>query len=147
MSFENMSLYVSLPSDSSLSYFPENKFSQFISRLPDPIELEGEWVVSLAELIYPHIWSNLLENGNEYGYNLRYDVMKRVKISFVFYESFSEILKWIHCQYFNDNTVFTNNKQTRKKWNLIFKKCQDLQSVWILHLMKWGKKPNSVQRF
>ena len=49
-----MSFYVTLPSDSSSKYFPENKVSHFYTRLPTPIELRGDWEVGLVEFKYPH---------------------------------------------------------------------------------------------
>ena len=65
-----MSFYVTLPSDSSMNYFPENKISHFISRLPTPIELKGGWEVGLVEFIYPHTWYNVNSTNNFIGFDL-----------------------------------------------------------------------------
>lgn len=46
-----MSFYVTLPSDSSLSYFSENKISHYVTQLPTTLDLKGEWEVGLVELI------------------------------------------------------------------------------------------------
>ncbi|GFU54458.1 uncharacterized protein TNCV_3024371 [Trichonephila clavipes] len=53
-----MSFYVTLPSDSSMHFFPENKISHFKTQLPSPVCLNGEWEVGLSEIIYPHSWLN-----------------------------------------------------------------------------------------
>lgn len=45
--------YITLLSNSSVTYFPENKTSSFITQMPHSIHLEGEWVVGLAEFQYP----------------------------------------------------------------------------------------------
>lgn len=109
-----MSFYVTLPSDSSLNYFPENKISHFVARLPSPIDLKGEWEVGLTELIYPHMWSNVFDGGNEYKFDVGDGVLKRVKIPFGYFETPSEIIKWIHYQNFHDKINFTYNKHTKK---------------------------------
>lgn len=109
-----MSFYVTLPSDSSLDYFPDNKISHFTARLNSSLELTGEWEVGIVEVIYPHIWSNILENGNEYEYDAATGVTKRVRIPYGFYESPSDIIKWMNYQDFNGQIQITYNKHSRK---------------------------------
>ena len=48
--------YVTLPNNSSMQYFPDNKTSNFV--------LDGEWEVGLAEIVYPHTWYNIREGKN-----------------------------------------------------------------------------------
>ena len=48
-----MSFYLTLPSDSNGSEFPDNKSNSFKVRLPDPIRLEGEWEAGLAAISLP----------------------------------------------------------------------------------------------
>ena len=50
---------ITLPSNSSLKYSPDNKSSNFTTTLPAPITLEGEWEVALIDLQYPHNWMNI----------------------------------------------------------------------------------------
>lgn len=109
-----MSFYATLPSDSSLKYFPENKISHFVTQLPSPIDLKGEWEVGLVELIYPHMWSNIFDGGNEYEYDAGTGVMKRIKIPFGFFENPSDIVKWMNYQDFNGLIQIIYNKHTRK---------------------------------
>ncbi|GFT89567.1 uncharacterized protein TNCV_2589101 [Trichonephila clavipes] len=63
-----MSFYVTLPSDSSMHFFPENKISHFKTQLPSPVCLKGEWEVGLSEIIYPHSWLNVNETNNYFLY-------------------------------------------------------------------------------
>jgi hypothetical protein len=51
--------HVTLPSDSSMSYFPDNTIAHFTTQLPETIQLDGDYEVELAEIIYPHSWYNL----------------------------------------------------------------------------------------
>ncbi|GFY40917.1 uncharacterized protein F54H12.2 [Trichonephila inaurata madagascariensis] len=59
-----MYFYVTLPSDSSMNFFPENKISHFKTQLPSPVYLNGEWEVGLSKIIYPHSWLNVNETNN-----------------------------------------------------------------------------------
>ncbi|GFU68249.1 uncharacterized protein TNCV_39591 [Trichonephila clavipes] len=63
-----MSFYVTLPSDSSMHFFPENKICHFKTQLPSPVCLNGEWEVGLSEIIYPHSWLNVNETNNYFLY-------------------------------------------------------------------------------
>ena len=56
--------YVTLPSNSSMQYFPDNKTSNFAMKLSRTLQLDGEWEVGLAEIDYPHTWYNIREGKN-----------------------------------------------------------------------------------
>lgn len=50
---ERDNFYIVLPSNSSMRYFPENTTTHFITQLPTPLRLTGDWSVSLAEIHIP----------------------------------------------------------------------------------------------
>jgi hypothetical protein len=50
--------YITLPSDSSSNYYPDNTVAHFTSKLPHRIRLDGDYEVGLAEFIYPYSWFN-----------------------------------------------------------------------------------------
>ena len=54
--------YLTLPSDSSAQYYPENTTTSFKTKLSERIELNGEYEVGLAQLIYPNSWFNFYNN-------------------------------------------------------------------------------------
>ena len=56
--------YVTLPSNSSMQYFPDNKTSNFVTKRSRTLQLDGEWEVGLAEIDYPHTWYNIREGKN-----------------------------------------------------------------------------------
>ena len=56
--------YVTLPSNSSMQYFPDNKTSNLVTKLSRTLQLDGEWEVGLAEVDYPHTWHNIREGKN-----------------------------------------------------------------------------------
>lgn len=56
--------YLTLPSNSSMSYFPDNKTANFSTKLPRPIKLEGEWSVGIVEFQYPCTMFTVQEQQN-----------------------------------------------------------------------------------
>ena len=52
-------MYLTLPSNSSAKQFPKNTLTQFSTRLPRNVQLQGEWEVALSEIVYPHNWHNI----------------------------------------------------------------------------------------
>jgi hypothetical protein len=54
--------YLTLPSNSSMDYFPNNTLASFTTRLPEMLDLDGSWEIGLAEIQYPHSWYNVRIN-------------------------------------------------------------------------------------
>ena len=53
--------YITLPSNSSMQYFPDNKTLNFVMKLSRTLKIDGEWEVGLAEIDHPHTWYNIRE--------------------------------------------------------------------------------------
>ena len=53
--------YLTLPSNSSAKYFPDNTLSHFVTKLHSDIALEGDWEVGLSEIVFPKNWLNVGE--------------------------------------------------------------------------------------
>jgi len=51
--------FLTLPSNSSLNFFPDNTSTKFSTKLSKKIVLEGNWEVGLSEIILPHSWYNI----------------------------------------------------------------------------------------
>ena len=109
-----MSFYVTLPSDSSMNYFPENKISHFFTRLPVPIELKGDWEVGLAEFIYPHTWYNVNDQNNLIGFDLGDGKEIGRRIPPGCYESVSDIINAIKIKDIQDKISFHFNSVTKR---------------------------------
>jgi len=45
--------YLTLPSNSSMDYYPQNTVAQYTTKLNNSIELDGEWEVGLTEISFP----------------------------------------------------------------------------------------------
>ena len=63
--------YLTLPSNNSMGYYPENTLAQFTSRLPNVINLSGDWEVGLVEIQYPHNWFNVPIGKRQRTFTLR----------------------------------------------------------------------------
>ena len=94
--------YVTLPSNSSMEYFPDNKTSNFVTKLSRTLQLDGEWEVGLAEIDYPHTWySNIREGKNSveiYAPDNLYLVFKTVEFSIQpgYYEKVQDVINAFH---------------------------------------------------
>src|SRR3989442_1407967 len=51
--------YLTLPSNSSEKYYPDNTLAHFTTKLHNDVTLTGEWEVALAEIMYPRNWYNV----------------------------------------------------------------------------------------
>lgn len=55
--------YLTLPSNSSMDYYPQNTVANYITHLSRPVQLSGAWEVSLVELHYPCSFSSSEESS------------------------------------------------------------------------------------
>ncbi len=56
--------YITLPSNSSEEFYPNNTISEFRTKLPQALALPENWEVGLCELIFPANWYNVVKGGN-----------------------------------------------------------------------------------
>ena len=54
--------YLTLPSNSSINYFPNNTLTHYTTKLLKIMDLDGAWEIGLAEIQYPHSWYNVKNN-------------------------------------------------------------------------------------
>ena len=60
--------YLTLPSNSSLKYYPDNNASHFITKLPQTQALNGEYEVGLAEIQFSNNYLNVRESQVYFTY-------------------------------------------------------------------------------
>ena len=63
--------YLTLPSNSSMVYYPENTVANFETRLANPISLEGEWEVALYEIQYKRMWYTINYEDTQITYQYK----------------------------------------------------------------------------
>lgn len=79
-----MSFYVTLPSNSSTKFFPDNTLTSYTTKLQNQIDLDGLYEVAMTEIIFPFNWTQLLQgkisvgkiNDNESVFTLDLSKMK-----------------------------------------------------------------------
>ena len=66
--------YVTLPSNSSFDYFPDNTVTSFKTKLAAPLIFHAQWEVALVEIIYPYSWYNVNITNNTFQFLLSEEV-------------------------------------------------------------------------
>lgn len=111
--------YVTLLSNSSMTYFPLNTTANFCTQLPKIIHLDGEWEVALTELQFPCSLTTVNEGENiiyvksniasgEY-------VMKKTKIEAGNYTKLEDLVTALNANSLLINkVVFTMNRTSQK---------------------------------
>lgn len=56
--------YMTLPSNSSMQYYPNNKTCKFTTKLHTPLSLNGDYEVALVEIQFQCTWYNVRETNN-----------------------------------------------------------------------------------
>ena len=51
--------HLTLPSNSSEKYYPNNTLTHFITKLHNDVSLSGEWEAALVDIMYPRNWYNV----------------------------------------------------------------------------------------
>ena len=114
--------YLTLPSNSSMEYYPENTVANFETRLTNLISLEGDWDVALYEIQYKRMWYtiNYEDTHITYQYKLppiasfipegpnKPRELALLNIPQGYYNSIDEIVKTL-------NTIFENSKTIREE--------------------------------
>ena len=93
--------YLTLPSDSSLQYFPDDTVSKFKTRLENPISLSGSWEVGLFEVQYVRSWYTIGAKDGGFRYDRFDNEDHEVASLYVpegYYSSIEEIVEIINNQ-------------------------------------------------
>jgi hypothetical protein len=53
---------MTLPSNSSMNYYPENTLSNYVTKLPQLFDFDGSWEVGLSEVLFPISWPTVKAN-------------------------------------------------------------------------------------
>jgi len=88
--------HVTLPSNSSMDYYPENTVARFTTKLPNNINLEGEWEVGLSEISVPSHVHNVIEGLCYYDIYLADTFIRRINPTPGQYRRFRELLNDLH---------------------------------------------------
>ena len=66
---ESGQFYMTLPSNSSMSLFPQNTLAEYKVKLPYHVDLNGTWEVGMASITFPRTWFNIQNNDRRFYYD------------------------------------------------------------------------------
>ena len=86
--------YLTLRSNSSIAYFPNNTVANFRVKLAETIDLPGQWEVALVGLHYPHTWPTIKKGVQQtFLYNLGAGLDETAILKEVYYPSLEQLIK------------------------------------------------------
>jgi len=88
--------YVTLPSNSSTDYYPENTVARYTTKLADKIELESEWEVGLAEISFPSEVENVVYGHCYFDLYINDVHMRRVTLPSGHHKRVRSLIDTIH---------------------------------------------------
>lgn len=101
-------VYITLPSNASMSDYPQNRLSSFRVKLNSPLQLQGCWEVALVELIFPTPLMNApFSQSHGFTYSISGQGEHRVHIRPFAYKTINQLISYI--KYFmtdKQKTVF-----------------------------------------
>lgn len=111
--------YVTLPSNSSMDYFPKNTQSSFCTKLSSSLILSGgDWEVGLSEIFIPRSWFNVDQHNN--GYQVIYDIEERVLKPTIVHEVKYTYQVGDNINNFCDSLNFAIQKTTEPEYGIRF---------------------------
>jgi len=72
--------YVTLPSNSSMDYYPNNTVARFTTKPNSLIELEGDWEVGLTEISFPSFVENVMEGHSYYNIYVNGQILCKITL-------------------------------------------------------------------
>ena len=102
---EGSQFYLTLPSNSSIDFYPQNTVSNFYVNPPQSIELTGQWEVSLKEIIYPRTWNNVRRKQNHFYIWGTHDIPSVFILHEGYYSAIEDVLQGIK----NTNKMVQDN--------------------------------------
>ena len=89
--------YLTLPSNASMDVFPDNKIGSYHVKLPQAVDLHGDWEVGLYSISYSNTWYTLrkLENHLYYSTN-GYIFSKSASVDFGYYDTVKDLIDAIN---------------------------------------------------
>ena len=110
--------YLTLPNNSSLGDFPDNKTTSYRVKLPQTIDLERNWEGGLYSVSYPNTWYTLQDGSDTHiFYADKSGVFKQAIIDYGYYHSMQDLVKVVNkalAKNVNDNIKLTYNAVNRK---------------------------------
>ena len=87
---------VTLPSNSSMQYFPDNKITNSVTKLSRTLQLDRDLEVGLAEIDYLHNWYNIRNGKNSVEIYVPDKWAQEFSIQSGYYEKVQDVIDALH---------------------------------------------------
>ena len=115
--------YLTLPSNSSIIYFPNNTVANFRVKLAEAIVLPGQWEVALIGLHFPYTWSTIRKGVQQtFLYKNGNSPYQTVVLKDTHYSSIDQLTKAL-------NASMSKEEQMKVKFSYIRSSCKVLVDV------------------
>lgn len=125
--------YLTLPSWTSNTFFPNNSADDYYVKLPKPIRLYGEWKVGMSRLNLQKMWYNVREKGNYLNINVEGDLNPiQVNIPYGYYENIHELVMELNealSKNLSNQDIFFGYDMRRKRMYVSFNTTENLSMV------------------
>lgn len=102
--------YIALFSNSSFEYFPENKTTHFVTKLPKHINLQGRWAMALLDIHVPLNIQNVSKEDNDryvtFGRTDDHEIVGNFFVSEGIYNDLNELLQEMNSRMAESHTEF-----------------------------------------
>ena len=88
--------YITLPSNASFSTFPDNTTTSYRVKLPQPIDVSGNWEDGLYSVAYPYTWYNLQEHARHIYYSSDGHIFSTSYVDYGYYETMTDFVKSVN---------------------------------------------------
>ena len=109
--------YLTLPSNPSLNVFPDNKTTSYHVKLPQVIDLHGDWEVGLYSISYPNTSYTLQNHENHIYCSVGY-IFQTAIVDYGYYGTMDDLVKSVNAAFKkntrNDNIRLTYDVRTDK---------------------------------
>ena len=77
-----------------MKYYPQNTVAHYTTKLPQPLDLDGDYEVGLAEIIYPHSWLPRQNKSKDHWVEVRLPNKRPVRcvLTFGLYKNTEDML-------------------------------------------------------
>ena len=90
--------YLTLPSNSSAQYYPENTAARYTTKLGNTIELEGDWEVGLLEISTPSRLANVPEERCYYVIYLGRKYYRKIVLPLAHHRHIGSLIDIMHTE-------------------------------------------------
>ena len=112
--------YLTLPSNALLDVFPNNKTTEYHVKLPQTVNLEGDWEVGVYSISYPHTWYTLRDSNQDTNFycDNGSGFYSTISMDYGYYESIQEFIqdanKAVKNRIGNESMYFTYSTKSGK---------------------------------